>query len=248
MSEFIFLHGLCTYGDDELHLGPVRMGRLDRYLVEFFAQRQTSLLSINGIGFGSPEEQAETAIPQIRSSANRHLILLGHSMGGLTARVLQPRLEQAGHRVDIITWGTPHHGTSAAIRNDSRPVKKIADWIGYNLESRAATFKHCTPDALAPFNKRYPFRQESQFSLACDVPLQYTTPLLFALRPPGPSDGFIKVESQSFGQILDRFRLDHFSAIGYSDLHPLQSVRTHSRTEFNRLVELVLSFRRGDSK
>lgn len=248
MSEFIFLHGLCTYGDDELHVGPARIGRLDRHLVEFFARRQTSLLSVNGIGFGSPEEQAETALSQIRSSASRHLILLGHSMGGLTARALQPRLEEAGHRVDIITWGTPHHGTSAAIRNDSQSVRKMADWVGYNLETRAATFKHCTPDALSIFNKRYPFRQESQFSLTCDVPLRYTTPLLFALRPRGPSDGFINVESQRFGQILDRFQLDHFSALGYSDLHPLPPVRTHSRAEFNRLVELVLSFRRADSK
>lgn len=248
MSEFIFIHGLCTYGDDELHFGPARMGRLDRHLVESFARRQTSFLSVNGIGFGSPEEQAETALPQIQSSTSRHLVLLGHSMGGLTARVLQPRLEKAGYRVDIITWGTPHHGTSAAIRNDSRSVKKMANWLGYSLEMRAATFKHCTPDALLAFNKRYPFRQESQFSLLCDVPLRYTTPLLFALRPSEPSDGFIKVESQSFGQILDRFRLDHFSALGYCDLHPLPSVRTHSRAEFNRLVESVLSFRHDDSK
>ena len=248
MSEFIFLHGLCTYGDDELHFGPARMGRLDRHILELFARRQTSLVSIDGIGFGSPEEQAETALSQIRSSASRHLILLGHSMGGLTARALQPRLEEAGHSVDVITWGTPHHGTSAAIRNDSRSVRKMATWVGYDLETRAATFKHCTPDALITFNKRYPLRQESQFSLICDVPFRYTTPLLFALRPREPSDGFIKVESQNFGQILDRFRLDHFSAIGYSDLHPLPSVRTQNRAEFNRLVELVLSFRRADSK
>lgn len=248
MSQFIYLHGLCTYGDDELHFGPARMGRLDRYLVELFKHRQTPILSIDGIGSGSPEEQAETALLQIRSATSPHLVLLGHSMGGLTARVLQARLEAAGHSVDIITWGTPHRGTSAAIRNDSRALKSIANWVGYNLETRAATFKHCTPDALVAFNTRYPFRQQSQFSLICDVPLLNTTPLLFTLRPRGPSDGFISVESQNFGQKLGRFQLDHFSAIGYSDLHPLPSVRTHSRAEFNRLVDLVLSLRRSDSK
>lgn len=247
MSEFVFLHGLCTYGDDELHLGPVRLGRLDRHLQGLFAQKKTSLLSINCIGIGSPEEQAETALPQVRSSPSQHIVLLGHSMGGLTARALQPRLEAAGHQVDVITWGTPHRGTSAANRNDHRIIREMTNLIGYNLDRRAATFKHCTPDALNAFNKRYPFRTVSQYSMICDVPLQDTTPLLYALRPSRPSDGLIEVESQSFGQILGHFRLDHFAAIGFCNLHPLSSVQSRNREAFHRLFDMMITNLHHDS-
>ncbi len=242
MASFVFLHGLCTYADDELHLGPVRLGRLDRHVVHFFAEHKTPLLSINGIGFGSPEEQAETALPQINSTLNcpQHLILLGNSMGGIVARVLQPLLEEAGHTVEVVTWGTPHLGTLAASRNDSLPLRLATKLIGYDLEKRYSTFKHYTPQAMATFNCRYPFRTATHFSLECNAPFRYTLPLLLPLHPGQPSDGFITIESQRFGQTIACFQLDHFAAIGYAGLHPLKSVRERLRQEFVRLMETIL--------
>lgn len=185
-----YLHGLNTYGDDDLHLGPVRVGRLDQHVMRAFQKHRVDATSIEGIGSGSPEEQATHSLAQIEERLTkvpdkRNVALAGNSMGGIVARVVAAHLRERGYQVRTVTWGTPHRGTVAAtfaiaMAEQGTGMNRILSRSGYSLNKRVQTFKHYTPEAMAQFNVLYP-ADESLFTLPCTVSIEETTPLLWPL-------------------------------------------------------------------
>lgn len=246
-SVAIFFHGLNTFKDDLLHLGPVNLGRFDRHLKPALESRGVRVYSIDGIGFDSPEAQAQTAAREIAKLdfQNQRVNFLGNSMGGLTARALarlwatEPDTNPQRLEIEkLISWGAPHFGTSAAT---------------WSVTKGHSTFRHYSPQAMVEFNKRCPldkYAREYYFLCATNwrgvSPYFWSLyPLLHGLKPKStaPSDGFILAESQAWGEHRGSFTLDHFGQIGFDSILPLRHQRANSQREFAKLcdgmVELI---------
>lgn len=276
-SVIVFIHGLNSYGDDNLHLGPAIMGRMDEHLRRSFETRGFRFISINGVGLGSPDEQATIAVRQIETLSNDVLPsgstihLLGNSMGGLVVRALAHRwktesvLAEKNLRLGrIISWGTPHRGTRASDYAGEFPernpllAKSIAK-LGYRVDKGVETSKHCSPRTLDEFNLRYPLGGAGrEDSFVCAVPLRDVSPwwwglygyihglnpLAFAKRLAmktdtfSPSDGFITVGSQAWGERHGPYALDHFAQIGFFKLLPPRGdLKERAAREFERLCD-----------
>jgi pimeloyl-ACP methyl ester carboxylesterase len=265
----LFFHGLNTYGDDLLHLGPVNLGRMDRYLVPEFEKHGVRFISINGIGDDTPEAQADIALKQIAriSMHDGPVHLLGNSLGGLVARVIATRMPVAS----VLSWGSPHLGAGAADLALNFPGKypqltEALAKIGYVVGKNRDVYRHYSAEGLEDFNRRYPFQKSTpEHSFVCSVPLRDVSPYFWPFYAPlhglGPvefakhiagkaqtvpdSDGFITVASQSRGQIHGPYHLDHFVQAGFVSMMPTRSQRDRARQEFEKLCSdmaaLVLS-------
>lgn len=288
-AQVIFLHGLNTYGDDVLHIGPRTFGRMDRELRPELLKLGVEIHSVDGIGRGSPEEQAELVFQWLNQKAieevlspEKPLILLGNSLGGLVARVVAHH-KSPWHIPLLISWGTPHRGTVAADFSNrmklqypavSKVARAIAAGFQYDLDEKDLTFRHYTPKAMDTFNLKYPRLQSPtrEVSLLCRVPLQDVAPCFWPLYPyihdhaywemargflfdlidlnkdaHAPSDGFVPVGSQSWGETLGDFRLDHFVQMGFVELLPREAQREHARSQFRDLVKTIAALIREAS-
>lgn len=185
----IFFHGLNTFGDDQLHLGPATLGRMDLHLKSALENRGVQFFSINGIGSGSPETQATCALDQLANhpslAPGSSIHLFGQSMGGLVARVVAHRLKtepevnpKSLYVKNIITCGTPHRGTVAAnfaleFAEKNRALVRGLATVGYDLERNSETFRHYSPQSLDAFNMKYPAESAApEHTLICAVPLR----------------------------------------------------------------------------
>lgn len=203
--NIVFFHGLNTFGDDLLHLGPVTFGRMDSHLKVELEKRGRNFVSIDGIGAGPLEAQADIAIEQMATAESlvegSSIHLLGQSMGGLVARVVARRLktDPLVNRKNlvvgnIVTMGTPHRGTIAAnlavdfATNIGRVVGKhqilerVFDKMGYRLDRKSETFRNTTPQSMDVFNLKYPIDAEiPEHSLICAVPLYSVSKIFWGL-------------------------------------------------------------------
>jgi pimeloyl-ACP methyl ester carboxylesterase len=247
--KVVFLHGLNTYGDDDLHLGPVRFGPMHGPLSRALEEKGISILPVEGIGARSPEAQAVIAIGFLEregalSAANKSFHLIGQSAGGLVARVLSHRKELHGRVRSIITIGTPHQGANIAsfgleFEKNHPLLCQLAAICGYDTREKAETFRHYTPEAIAEFNRRFPsLPGVREVCLICDaVASDVSWPL--SLRGVLPdSDGFVTCASQRRGDEQGTFSLDHFAALGYF-FHLDPAAKKRAAKEFSRLVDAI---------
>lgn len=281
--QVLFLHGLNTFGDDLLHVGSRGYGRMDRELKLEISRYEIQIFSVDGVGSGSPEDQADIVFSWLRKklasgelTRKRPLVILGNSLGGLVARVVAHRMlasEFAPWPIPlIVTWGTPHRGTVAAGLSREfanrhpkffRAIRRLAAAARYDLDEKDQTFRHYTPQAMDEFNLKYPRFTNGirEVSLLCRVPVQDVAPCFWPLYPHlhdrgyismlkgfvsqnethAPSDGFISVGSQTWGEVLGDFRLDHFVQMGFVELLPQKAQRDLARSEFRNLVETLAS-------
>ena len=256
MSTLVFLHGLNTFGDDDLHLGPLRFGLMHRHLESAFRERGVPFIPVTGIGAGSPEVLAERALAFLEKNAvlerEGAIDLLGQSVGGIVARALAARSELKGRVRLVMTLGTPHLGSTAAetgVEFEHRhPVlDRAARLFGYDTRAKRDVFRHYTPAALAEFNVRFPATAR-EIALLCEVePRDLTLPIraLFERLQRKTADGkrlagdgFIPTGSQRRQENLGPFALDHLSALGYF-FFSRPSARRRAEQEFARLVATV---------
>ncbi len=198
----IFFHGLNTFGDDLLHLGPVSLGRMDRHLAPALKQKDVHFISVEKVGDGPPQSQAEWAISWLKKNSpeirGQEVTLLGNSIGGLAARATAKMIRERPNELDvriskIITWGTPHRGTLAANLTDHLnlkfPVlypalKSALVKVDYHLESKSATFKVYSPIEMEKFNLNHPIHPETdEISFLCCVPPAEVSPYFWTLYP-----------------------------------------------------------------
>jgi pimeloyl-ACP methyl ester carboxylesterase len=251
MRTAVFVHGLNTYGDDDLHIGPLKFGSMHARLAKALAVRKVLVQSLTGLGAGSPEKQAERAVATMATIAKveplGELVLLGQSTGGLVARVMAAKL--GGERVKaIVTWGTPHAGSLAArfgleLGEKLPALQKIFARLGYDTQAKAEIFRHFTPEAMIEFNKKYP-AVNRETSLICEVAAPDLSwpliPFYRKIHPQcEPSDGFIWSESQKRGETLGPFALDHFGELGFFP-HLDPRAKARARSEFERLVDEIV--------
>ncbi len=250
-ATVVFLHGLNTFGDDCVHIGPLKLGRMDQIFKPSFEALGFRWLSIDGLGKGSPEVQAELAENTLRShfgdSEEFEIHLIGHSMGGLVARALAKHSSFKRQIRSISTVSTPHQGTKIAefafdLAQWTQRVPfadRLMTMVNYRLLDRSTTFAKCSPSALKRFNREFP--------ISADPPLaSFTTatPLfgrsiffwpLSAILLTHPNDGLVSLSDQDpplQGSTIGPFNLDHFEALGLTH-------STKGRVEFIRLIEEI---------
>jgi pimeloyl-ACP methyl ester carboxylesterase len=261
----IFIHGLNTYDDDIIHVGPLTFGPMHAAWESEFRKRGLEMVAVTGLLAGSPEDQAAHALKfieqnRILEKTTGPVHIVGQSIGGLAGRVmatdprLSPRLQS------LITVGTPHLGTaSASLGLDferRHPIlTKFVSAAGYDPRKRAAIYRHFTPEAIAEFNRRYPPPAAVQeVSFLCQVrPADIALPLLpmyFDLHPKDSSgqrpasDGLILCDSQRRGEVKGPFAVDHMAQLGVF-IHGLPQQRMEMRLEFERLVGEVCDYIRS---
>ncbi len=255
MTKLVFMHGLNTFKDDDLHLGPLRFGPMDSQLNRALMARGRSLFSPVGIGAGSPVEQATLVCSQLLALKDETFYLLGHSIGGLVARALAHRPELKGRIKGVITFGTPHHGANVAELGltfaDRHPhLNRALSASGYKTTARKDIYAQFTCERIEDFNRLHPQPSDiPHFSLICEAranqlgwPLRLSYRYLHP-RSPGEnrpaSDGFIWSSAQHYGKSLGPFALDHFAETGF--FFQLSQVRRiEAEKEFNRMVDVIL--------
>lgn len=274
-SKVLFLHGLNTFGDDALHIGPLAFGPMDQYVKAAMLARGLEYRAVEGLGQGSPEAQVDRVIAAIQSwrtaaGAERiELHLLGNSNGGLTARaaaqVIADRDQRQIKMLSLITWGTPHRGALPAERtmtwhDRAKWLTPLAQAAGYDLTTRLETFRHYTPTALADFNRRHPpIADLPLYSLVCAVPAHKVSPCFWPLYPSlhglsplefaaqllhrdsthAPSDGWISIGSQNWGERYGPFALDHLGQLGWTAFLGSKQLRNEADREFDRLCDTI---------
>lgn len=258
----LFLRGLNTYGDDDLHLGPARLGPMHSPWQKALRAHGFDVFAPGGLGLHDPEKQAEAIATQLVSTgwsdADGHFIV-GHSTGGLTARALAKLCP--GKTLALVTVGTPHLGTEAAsfarsVQSRLPFLHKTLAAVGYDTSKRSEIFELFTPEAIARFNERHPLPKNIACAHAlCEKPMRDVSwPLLALYRQlhssPGTkdrSDGFIHSQSQAFGFHLGTYALDHFENLGFF-ISPNPQRRAAAKAEFDRLVaETCAYFKRSVS-
>jgi len=250
-----FIHGLNTFGDDLIHMGPLNFGpmagvwrpRLEAMGCEFY--------SLNEMGFGPIDEQVDRAMKQIerilKSSGDGPIHLFGHSMGGLVARGVAKRMEVShpGRVRTVITIGTPHGGAHAAdsaftFHERSPKLYRLMKIFGYDTLKRLDHLKPLRLKDIEEFNARHPvISRIDNVSLAGSVTwnqigLHYKV-IYNDLHPNREqSDGLIHLESQRWARDSGTFQLDHLGQLGCFALLSLPAKRA-ARREFDRLVTTV---------
>lgn len=248
----VFLHGLNTYGDDDLHIGPLRFGSMNAPWESALKRRGLEVLAPVALGSHPIEKQAELVREELKKIGwwhSRRLHLIGHSSGGLIARVLASHSETPV--LSVTTVGTPNHGTLAAevgMKIANQPIAASAlKAVGYDPKSRLEVFARYTKRSMREFNSSYPERPGVRYAYGlCEaegselsLPLR---PFYGVLHPQshdkGRSDGFVDSESQKWGERIGRYRLDHFGNLGFF-FQAFNDSKAAARQEFERLVDDV---------
>ncbi|MES2854763.1 MAG: hypothetical protein V4692_02815 [Bdellovibrionota bacterium] len=251
----VYLHGLNTYGDELVHIGPLTFGSMSEAWKKKFDEHKIEFIAVEGIGFDSPIKQAERALAFLLaknlSHENRPVHLIGHSVGGLCARALSKIWPTKNGVSSIITFGTPHLGAHVAEQGIDMHLKapmlhRAFKAVGYDSIERTSSFLHFTSAEIEKFNAEHPVPKDvSCFSFICSVPrASLSLPYLLTYKKfhPAPcqeSDGFIYCESQRWCEDRGPYKLDHFAQMGVH-LHLRAGDRQRSRDEFVRLTTDVV--------
>jgi triacylglycerol lipase len=179
---------------------------------------------------GSIEERSEILKREInRLVPEGKLHLIGHSMGGLDARMALRDPQIAGRVLSLTTLATPHHGSAVAdfvvgeLKKghwlDSRAVEFIDQLFGGNLQ---AAQELTTAHMDGKFNVEVTDDPGVRyFSLSFYIPppaeLHSTVPLLWLVHAinsaagASQNDGMVSVESARWGHDLGTLAGDHYS-------------------------------------
>jgi len=183
--------------------------------------------------------------------------IIGHSMGGLDARMVIAERPELGARVSCLTTiGTPHHGTSAADLVLQHGGNQAIDTLSTLVD--LVGFRDLTTSACRAFNDRVRDREAANpvryRTVAASETFARTTPLLQATwiqldREGGESDGIVPRSSQAWAselvgstgarkqieQLSFPMPADHLNEVGLWDVAELAGFLTKS--EFERRVK-----------
>jgi len=100
-------------------------------------------------GRASVETQADLVAEKVRilqetCGLGKHFHVIAHSMGGLITRKFI--YDHPGTVVNVVTLGTPHHGS---------PLANTHRWLGVLFGARKA-YANLTPEWAEEFNRKYP--------------------------------------------------------------------------------------------
>ena len=194
---------------------------------------------------GSLEERAAILNDEIhRLVPNGQFHLMGHSMGGLDARLVVYRYGLGDRVASVTTLASPHHGSPLADLVAGMHLPDVLErWFSGDLKAMSD---------LTPKNMDLKFNHEvkndsrvSYFSVGFYIPTSVCThsivPWLWLthqmLSDAGypENDGMVSIESSRWGEFLGAFPGDH-----YSETSPIPLVGGPSYLEiFNLVLENI---------
>lgn len=251
MRQVFFLRGLSTKGGDTIRFAFKNWGYMYTHIVRDLEPHGLQVHPVIGMGGGPLEEQASRALAQIRQHpvwlhSNEKIHLLGHSAGGLIARKLVTQMTptEVQRVASILTIATPHRGSRLAeiclTAADEHPwLAAFFRWIGFDVRTRIPAFLEISPPMVESAFRNWAAPAHIRLaSVVCGAEKKlWSWPFHVAhLLPPVKrlqvlSDGLLEAESQTFGEVLDHFQLDHLCQLG-----------VYQKPEFHRMCEAMAQF------
>jgi triacylglycerol lipase len=180
------------------------------------AARGVAVLASRQPRTASVELRARRLALALARLPQRRLVLVGHSMGGLDARLVASRLDPSRRVSHVLTVGTPHRGSPLAERALRSPR-----WRGrlLRLLDRGALLD-LTAEGAERLNAAAPDREDVRYlSLAGALPPEVLPSLLRPLAERlaadgAANDGMVTVASAAWGVHAPVVPADHLSLIG----------------------------------
>lgn len=167
---------------------------------------------------GSVMHRAGRLARQLSRLPHRRLVLVGHSMGGLDARLVASRFDPERRVRTVVTIGTPHAGSPAAewvLGNRGRWPVPLLRWID------CGALRDLTRDGAHRLDRLMPDRPDVDYlAMGGSFPADRLPPAFqdVAARveadEPGPSDGFVPLRSALRWQGATTLATDHLGLIG----------------------------------
>lgn len=155
--------------------------------------------------------------------------LIGHSLGGLDARLAVACL--GAEAVTVTTVGTPHRGSP------------VADRLA-RFTRRGGAVRDLTAAACERFNRDTPDRPGVRyFSVAGVIEPGWLTPgwavpSRLVGRAEGPNDGVVSVASAEWGERCDRWPGDHLNLVNWPNRRRVRAAAWPDRgADYLRLLE-----------
>jgi triacylglycerol lipase len=218
-APIVLAHGL--FGFDQLALGPLTLASYFRGIPDWLRAAGNRVLVPKVPPIAGIEARAKRLGEQIAVAfPDEPVHLIGHSMGGLDARMLLADPEWSRRVLSLTTIGTPHLGSSIA------DFAQIRAGRIYRLLSRMGIDHRGFLDVTRRNARRFHQNVPAPWGVPCfsiagnpaaaDVcwPLHRLHAALCELE--GPNDGLVSVESAlAFGTPLPEWPVDHLRQMNW---------------------------------
>lgn len=229
--QIFFFRGLSTYGSDHAQWSIFNFGPLHGAFERAFAERGVDFHPVLGMGAGQLEVVAARALalveahPAWRSAAPVHF--LGHSAGGLVARLVLHELEKKapGRVASLLTIASPHAGSRLAdvclgMHETHAGSARLLRTFGYDLRDKRAFFEDLGAANVARLFTKHAPQAECGSIVAWSPRKEWCAPLKMFYRVhafrdmPWDSDGVVERDTQPFGRVIAELPIDHFRQVG----------------------------------
>jgi triacylglycerol lipase len=218
-APIVLAHGL--FGFNQIVLGGLTLAEYFRGIPEWLRASGNRVLVTKVPSIAGVEARARRLGEQIAAAfPDEPVHVIGHSMGGLDARMLLADPDWARRLLSLTTIGTPHLGSSIAdlAQLKAGPVYRLLTVL--RIDHRG--FLDVTRRNAEEFHRRVvPPRSFPCFSIAGNPTVEDVCwPLLrlyLALNDlEGPNDGLVSVESAlAMGTPLPHWPVDHFRQMNW---------------------------------
>ena len=208
-TAIVFVHGYLAPLPNAYWLGSLK-------LMHDLRRRNVELKIVRAPVTGTVARRAARLGREIAATRAERIVLVGHSMGGLDARYAARHLDPARRVSDVVTLGTPHHGTMLADL-----VHRLRHRLPAPLrEIDQGGLADLTRSAARRFNEAVPDRADVRYHAICGRVAPSAVPTLlqpFARRlesHEGDNDSLVAVASARWGDTLVVDDADHWALIG----------------------------------
>jgi triacylglycerol lipase len=223
-APIVLAHGL--FGFSQIVVGGVTLAEYFRGIPEWLRAAGNRVLVTKVPPIAGIEARARRLGEQIAAAfPDEPVHLIGHSMGGLDARLLLSDPDWSRRVLSLTTIGTPHLGSWIADLAQLKAGRVYRLLTVFGIDHRG--FLDVTRRNAAEFHRTVlPPQGLPCFSIAGnpsegDVcwPLQRLHAALSELE--GPNDGLVSVDSAlAFGTPLPHWPIDHFRQMNWMVSHP----------------------------
>lgn len=153
--------------------------------------------------------------------------LIGHSMGGLNARLFTSRFDQGARVASVTTIGTPNRGTSIVDHFLELFLNEVVDkteFIAKKMHLSHEGFLQVSKKSFAEYfhHSVVDVPTVAYFSATSIIPspiMLHSLPGFWITEPilkhyEGDNDGFVSLESAQWGTHICTYKGDHYAQIG----------------------------------